>query len=535
MDTDRPTNLGTLHDDFATLRPGRTALIDGEAGTEVTYRELSERIAEAGNALGGLGVEKGDRVALFFPNELTYIYAFFGAMRIGAVPVPINIESPDETVTYVVEDCEATVAVASDDEDVLRKATLAAETVDGVEVLAVTAERPVPVDGAEVVSYSRATAAAASECEPVAVAAADPALQPYTSGSTGRPKGVVLNHGGSRWNVDTVRKAMMYDEETCGIVAAPLYHKNAMVAAIKPLMSCGGRTVVMEGFDTEKVLGAIDEYGVTLLTGVPAMYQMLLDDTESLERYDVSTVSLARCGSDAVPESLMERFEDVFQAPLVEMYGITEGGPAALCNPRWGGLRKIGSAGIPYPDIETRIVDPDSGEELETGEPGELIISNPGLGSYYELPETEAEAFEQRDGKRFLHTEDVAYVDEDGYHYIVGRLDDMMIVGGENVYPAEVETLLERHEAVDDVVVVAVPHAVKGEAPVAFVVAGDDATEEEVKQFAIENGPAYAHPRRVLFAEELPLTGAGKVDRTSLTADAEDRIGELGGGDGPRE
>ena len=226
----------------------------------------------------------------------------------------------------------------------------------------------------------------------------------------------------------------------------------------------------------------------------------------------------------------MERFEEVFEAPLVEMYGITEGGPAALCNPRWGGLRKIGSAGIPYPGIETLILDPDTDDELPAGEPGELLISNPGLGSYYELPEKEAEAFEERDGRRFLRTEDIAYVDEDGYHYIVGRLDDMMIVGGENVYPAEVVNLLERHEAVDEVVVVAVPHAVKGEAPVAFVVAADEVTEREIREFALENGPAYAHPRRVLFLEEFPLTGAGKVDRTALTADAADRIGELQSG-----
>ncbi len=532
MESTRPINLGAVHDDFATLRPDRTAFIDGESDVVVTYRELSERIAKAGNALDELGAKKGDRIALFFPNELTYVYTFFGAMRIGAVPVPINVESPSSTVRYVVEDSDAALLVSSDDEDVLETAANAASAVDAVETLAVDAESPASIDAGETDVRSYLTrvrnASPVREIEPVD--ADDPALQPYTSGSTGQPKGVVLDHEGAWWNIDAVRQTMMYDETTRGIVAAPLYHKNAMVAAIKPLLSCGGSTVVMQGFDTEAVLRAIDEHRVTLLIGVPAMYQMLLEDTESLRRYDVSSVSLARCGSDTVPETLMDRFEDVFEAPLLEMYGITEGGPGVLCNPRWGGPRKLGSAGLPYPGVDTRIVDPETGSECPPNETGELLISNPGLGSYYELPEKEKTAFEERDGKRFLHTEDIAYIDEDGYHYIVGRLDNMMIVGGENVYPAEVETLLEEHDAVDDVVVVSAPHAVKGEAPVAFVVSGDEITESELKQFAIDNGPAYAHPRRVFFVEGFPLTGAGKVDRTTLEAEATDRIGELQGG-----
>jgi acyl-CoA synthetase (AMP-forming)/AMP-acid ligase II len=240
---------------------------------------------------------------------------------------------------------------------------------------------------------------------------------------------------------------MMYDEKTRGLVATPMYHKNAMVAVIKPLLSCGGSTVILNGFETETVLRVIDEHDITLLTGVPTMYQLLLDDT-SMSQYDISSVTLARCGSDAVPETLMNRFKKKFGAPLLENYGITEGGPSALCTPRWGGPKKAGSAGIPYPNSQTLIIDPETGEELPPGKPGELLLANPGLGSYYNLPEIEDEAFEERDNRQFLHTEDIAYVDEDGYHYIVGRLDDMMVVGGENVYPAEVEGLLERHERV---------------------------------------------------------------------------------------
>lgn len=521
---DGAPNLGALHDDATVLHPERVALIDGESGEQVTYREVGERIARAGNALGGLGVERGDRVALFAPNELWFVYAFFGACRIGSVPLPLNIELPLDTLEYIVADSGAEVVVTSERPEVCDRATAVAEAVDGVGTLAVTDEEPgLAPDGTAVVSFTQAVADAATVLAPAPVSDDDPAMQTYTSGSTGTPKGVVLTHGGTHWNVTTIRQVHFLDRHERAIVAGPLYHKNALVGAVKPLFQAGGSVVVMDGFDSSAVIAAIDEYDVTYLRGVPAMYKLLVADEAALAAHDVSSVEWAVSGSASLPEALITSFEEAFGAPMGEAYGLTEtGGPVTL-SPRWG-PRKQGSSGLPLPGAELRIVDPDSGEELPGGETGEVIVASPGNGRYYGRPEVEAEAYEERDGRRFLHTDDLAYRDDQGYVYIAGRLDDMLVVGGENVYPAEVEALLQEHEAVDDVAVVGVPHAMKGEAPVAFVVA-EGVTEDDLKQFFIERGPAYAHPRRVFFEVELPLSGTGKVDRDALEADARERIG----------
>ena len=527
---DEDANLATVYDDSVTLDPDRPAFIDGETGDRVTYAEFDRRVAAAGNAAGGLGVERCDRVALLFDNDLTYLSLFFGIVRMGAVPVPVNVQSTAETIRFVIDDSGARTVVAAADPEILGVAVEAAADVESLVVAspdadAALTEADVERPDCEVLSLPRLLREADDELPPAPVAPSDPAFQAYTSGSTGKPKGVVLSHGGTSWNARAVRLAHLFEERERGLVAAPLYHKNAMAHAVKPLLAVGGTLIVMNGFDPEAVIGAIDRYGVTYTTGVPAMYRMLVDATDALEAYDVSTLEWAVCGSDTVPETLHEEFDDAFGATMLEAYGLTEGGPVVCASPRWG-PQKVGSAGIPLPGVDIEVVDPESGEPLPPGETGELLVSNPGLGRYHDRPDERAEAFEERDGRRYLHTGDLVRRDEQGYLYVAGRLDEMLIVGGENLYPAEAENLLERHESVGDVAVVGVPHEVKGEAPVAFVIAegGTSLDERSVKEFALERGPAFAHPRRVFFVEELPLTGSGKVDRRALEEEALDRI-----------
>jgi acyl-CoA synthetase (AMP-forming)/AMP-acid ligase II len=258
------------------------------------------------------------------------------------------------------------------------------------------------------------------------------------------------------------------------------------------------------------------------------VYQLLLR-SDALDEHDVSSVQVGGCGSDAVPERLYDEFEAAFDAKLLEGYGLTEGGPMITTTPRWG-VRRPGSAGLALPGVETRIVDPETRERLPRGEAGELVVASPGVATFHDRPDLD-HRFEERDGGRFLRTGDLVRKDADGFHFVVGRTDDMFVVGGENLYPQEVEDRLGEHEAVDEVAVVPVPHELKGHAPVAVVVASRDVRETDLQEFAAERGPSFAIPRRVLFKESLPLTSTEKVDRDALEREAREAVGGTLGGD----
>ena len=499
--------------------PDRPAVIQGDVA--LTYRQLDGRMNRVAGLLRGLDVRPGSRVALLFPNEWPFVEAIFGSMRAGAVPVPLNIRAGYDTLRYCVEHCDAEVLLASgtlrDPAERLRA------DVPRLRALVSTGDPP-----AGALSYDRLLADAPETFEGAAVAPDDVCMQPYTSGSTGRPKGVLLTHAGQFWNGEMVRRVMMLDETDRALVAVPLYHKNAMAAAVKPILMAGGALVILPGFDPAEVIKAIARYGCTYITGTPAMFRLVLNQKRLLAEYDVTSLRWAACGSAMVPPDLLREFEETFGASISEGYGLTEGGPVVFESPRFG-PRKIGSCGLPLPGCEIRVVTA-NGRDAGVGEPGELWTRNPGLArGYYKAPDLTAAKFD-REG--WLHTGDLVRADEQGYYYILGRVDDMINVGGENVYPKQVEDLLLLHPAVREAFVVPVPHAVKGEAPVAFVVLheGQSATADELKQFFLSRGPAYAHPREVFFVDQAPLGSTGKVDRQTLRARAVEAIGTLKAG-----
>jgi long-chain acyl-CoA synthetase len=360
-------------------------------------------------------------------------------------------------------------------------------------------------------------AAAAPTLARRATAFDETCMQPYTSGSTGKPKGVLLTHGGQLWNADIMRKALVADDTERALIAVPLYHKNAMAGAVKPFLLSGGSLVILPGFDALEVIRAIDRYKVTYLTGVPEMYKMILAEKDALARHDVTSVRYAVCGSAEVPEELLEEFRRVFGAPIGESYGLTEGGPVPIVNSRWG-LKKRNSCGLAFPGCDVKLVD-EGDREVGVDEVGELVTRNPGLAKgYWKLPEATAKKF--RDG--WLYTGELMRRDADGYYYFVGRRDDMINVAGENVYPKEVEDILLQHPNLRDACVVPAPHVVKCEVPIAIVVArvAGKNTEDDVRRFFLERGAPYAHTRKVVFLDALPLGGTGKIDRTALKARA---------------
>jgi acyl-CoA synthetase (AMP-forming)/AMP-acid ligase II len=503
-----PDNLGYLFDAACALTPSKPAVFQGD--TVLTYAELDGRVNRVANALAALGVTAGDRVALLFNNDFRFLETLFGAMRLGAVAVPLNIRMGDEALRYVAEDSEAAVLVAS--AALAERGRMLAAQIPAIKH--VIADGPA-ADGA--LAYESVLAAAAPTLARRATAFDETCMQPYTSGSTGRPKGVLLTHGGQLWNADILRKALLADDTERALIAVPLYHKNAMVGAVKPFLLAGGSLVILPGFDALEVIRAIDRYRVTYLTGVPAMYKMILAEKDALARHDVTSVRYAVCGSAEVPEELLDEFRRVFGAPIGESYGLTEGGPVPIVNTRWG-LKKRNSCGLAFPGCDVRLVDEADGD-VGVDEVGELVTRNPGLAKgYWKLPEATARKF--RGG--WLYTGDLMRRDADGYYYFVGRRDDMINVAGENVYPKEVEDILLQHPNLRDACVVPAPHDVKGEVPIAFVVEREPekSTEDDVRRFFLERGAPYAHPRKVVFLDALPLGGTGKVDRAELKARA---------------
>ena len=486
-------HLGYLTDDAVRLHPGRPALRQDDA--VISYAELDERADRVAGWLASQAVERGARVALLWRNDIGYVEALLGVMRAGAVAVPLNSRQNDETLQYVLSDSGSTgILVGPGEAD--RGRALAGQCATCRFVA-----RPAEMQQAP---------------RPARLAGHDPdapCMQPYTSGSTGRPKGVPLTHRGQIWCADIVRKVYLFDETEVALLAAPLFHKNAAMT-LKSMLLAGGCCAVLPGFEPVAVLRAIDRYQVTYLSGVPAMYRMLLNETDELARCDVSSVRFASAGSAPVTVDLLEDFERVFGAPITEGYGLTEGGPDVLLTPRWG-INKLGSLGLPLPGAEVQLRGTDGVTEVGVGEVGELWVRNPGVTpGYHGLPEVTAERI--RDG--WLATRDLMRKDADGYHYFVGRSDDLINVGGENVYPKEVEQLLLRHPAVRDVAVLGAGHPVKGAVPVAFVVLTEPgaATAEDLTAFFHSVGPHYAYPRVIEFVGELPLAGTGKIDRAQL-------------------
>jgi len=487
-----PGNLGLLFADHA--RETRTAIVDlHDAGRPrpISYADLDALCNAVARGLRRTGVAPGNRIAILSTNRHEFVATVLGAMRAGAIPVPINIKSAHDTVAFILEDAGAKL--------VFLERALGHLCPRGV--------RTVEYGGAAENAFDRFLDA--GDCAAFEPGLDTVAIQPYTSGSTGRPKGVLLTHYGQNWS----RRILAHTRGTTSLdvilVAAPLYHKNAL-NAIKQGLTAGAMLPLLPQFNVERYIAAIGAYRATVISGVPTMMSMLLARKDLLGRTDTASVRTIMMGSAPSSPQLIEQLRTAFPnaEPLV-VYGVTEGGPVPLGPHPAGKPRPQGSIGYPYPGTEAKLVG-----GLDENE-GELAVRNPGvLLAYHNLPEESAKRI--RDG--WYYTGDICRRDRDGFYYFVGRTDDMFVCGGENIFPIEVETLLERHPAVHQAYVMPFEHALKGQAPYAFVVlrSGADASEEDLKQFALANGPAYQHPRRVFFLDQLPLAGTNKIDQKQL-------------------
>ena len=380
-----PTNVGQITWPAATLTPGAVALIDGDV--QLTYAELDARCNRVANGLRGLAIAAGDRVAVLFPNEYRFVEALLGAMRLGAIVVPCNARQGDDGLRYVLEHSGASALLVSG--DLAERADRLAASVPSLHAVignGVTTERGLHYD-----AWLDASSDAPVEST---VGPDDLAMLPYTSGSTGKPKGVLLTHGGLLWCYDAQRKAMVLDHTERAVIPVPLCHVNGMAGGLMPFLLAGGSVVVQRGFDPTAVLDSIERHRCTYMTGVPAMYQMLLQELAAAPGRDLSSLRFVNCGSAPAPPELLRAIRETFGVTVTEGYGLTEGGPVCAKTPRWGVVR-TGSVGLPFPGAEFRIMSLTDGvTELGDDEIGELWVRTPGNArGYYRQPELTAERF----------------------------------------------------------------------------------------------------------------------------------------------
>ena len=485
-------NVGTLFG--STLSPqgrGHIALIDlskPDTPREISYAKLDARCDAVAAGLAARGLGRGDRVGILALNRTEYIEALYGTMRAGAIPVPLNAKLPAEALAFIARDADLSLLF-----------------VDAAHEKLCPPAVPLVNFDADYAEFLKPGPFAAVEPEPD-----DVCLQPYTSGSTGRPKGVLLTHAGQAWQIEALVNARRMVPDDRVLVAAPLYHKNALVWT-KVGMAAGASLVLLARFDQRLYVESIGRYRVTRLSGVPTMFHLMLNDP-ALASIDKSSVRFIGVGSAPASPALFEALHLAFpNAAATNGYGVTEAGPVMFAGHPNGLPRPATSIGYPLAGCEIRL-DPGPDE-------GVLLTRNPGVMlAYHNLPDETARRLE--DG--WFDTGDVCRRDGDGFYYFVGRTDDMFVCGGENVYPGDVETTLERHPDVLQAAVLPVDHELKGQVPVAFVVArpGSGLTEQGVKEWALAHGPAYQHPRRVFLVPELPLAGTNKIDRAALKARA---------------
>src|SRR5262245_10003657 len=492
---DSTVNLGDL---FApSERADAIAVIDcreWEHPREYTYGELDRLATACARGLLARGLRRSDAVAILSGNRAEFLIAYLGAMRAGLVSVPVNHKFSRETIAFVMRDAGVKLVFADGD----RRSLIPS----GLPVVDFDAPGPEP----------SAALLDPGHLAPVRPEPRETAMVLYTSGSTGRPKGVPLSHHGHLWAVRARVTAAADLSAQRFIVAAPLFHMNALGTS-KGVFAAHATLVLLPQFDVRRYIEAIGRFHVTFLTSVPTMLALIVREPETLARTDLSSVRAVRMGSAPTTQELIDAVKRVFRGTAVSyIYGTTEAGPVVF-GPHPDGRPQADLAlGWPRQQVEVRIVGPDGKEADEA----RLWMRTPAtMTGYLNLPEKTREVLTS-DG--WYISGDILRRDADGAYYFVGRADDMFVCGGENIYPGEVEALLERHPDIMQACVVPVPDEIKHEKPFAFVVTrnGRRLTEDTVKQYALANAPAFQHPRHVVFMPELPLASTGKVDRVAL-------------------
>lgn len=464
--------------------PDRVCLVD-EAGVRLTWSGFDEASRSAAKRLQAAGVAAGERVLFSAASSIQGILAHAACLRLGAVALPANTAYRAAELAHLVSDAQPSAAIVDDPE----RGRWIQQADPLVAILSPALENreanvsPIELDRAR---------------------PNDPALIGYTSGTTGRPKGAVLSHANLLASVEALRLAWRWSEEDRLVLCLPLFHMHGLGVGLHGTLHAGASAVVLSRFDPDAVFDAISEHDATLFFGVPTLYHHLVDHPRVGE---LARLRLCVCGSAPLPAELHRRFEKATGKRILERYGMTE--TAMLISNPVAGERRAGTVGLPLPGVEVRL----------EGDPAQIEVRGPNVFSgYWERPDANTEAFTE-DG--FFRTGDLGRLDEAGYVCISGRAKELIISGGYNVYPREVEDALRQHPDIEEAAVVGTPSAEWGETVTAYLVSPATLTAKELREFLGESLAAYKHPRIVHHVDSLPHNALGKVQKHRL---AEGRI-----------
>ncbi|GAA1569613.1 long-chain fatty acid--CoA ligase [Actinomadura kijaniata] len=502
----RNEGIGSWTARRARKTPGKTAVVHG--GTRLTYAGLHERATRFAHALRDLGVRRGDRVAYLGPNHPAFLETLFAAGMLGAVFVPLNTRLAAPELTHCLADSGTGVLVYAPEQ-----AEAAAATTAPVRHRVALAG-----PGPDALGYEDLLAGAAADPIDEAVSLDDPCMIMYTSGTTGRAKGAMLTHGNITWNAVNVLVDIDLAADEVALVVAPLFHTAGLNMLCLPTLLKGGAVVLMPAFDPAGVLAAIEAHRVTYMFGVPVMYDAMAA-CPAWPAADLSSLRQLNCGGAPVPPGTIRVYQQRGLS-FSQGYGMTEASPGVLYLTREDSVRKAGTAGVPHFFTDVRVVDAadhDADRDAGPGDKGEVLVAGPNvMRGYWGRPDETARAV--TDG--WFRSGDVATVDADGYVTIVDRVKDMIISGGENIYPAEVETVLLDHPDVAECAVIGVPDQRWGEVGRALVVPAPGARPdgEELLGFLRDRLARYKVPRSVVVVSELPRNPTGKILKKTLRA-----------------
>jgi long-chain acyl-CoA synthetase len=517
------TNLAAFLENSAQAYPDRTAIVFGD--TRLTYPQVNGAANQVANLLVSRGIKPGDKVALSCPNLPYFSIVYFGILKAGATVVPLNVLLKGREVAYHLGDSDAKAYFAFQGTPELPIGAEAYEgfqAADGCEhffVITADPTAPSPIEGTE--TMGQAMGGQPPTFDGVDVDDEDTAVILYTSGTTGQPKGAELRHRNMRDNAlsGEVLFGAKADNPDTYLCVLPLFHSFGQTVIQNGGFAYGGTVVMLPRFEAQPALQLMLKEKVTFFAGVPTMYWGLLGALD--DSVDVKAIAerlrVAVAGGAALPVEVHHEFEKRFGVTILEGYGLSETSPVASFSRIGKGVR-VGSIGTPIPGVEMKLIDPESWDEVTDPEGiGEIAIKGHNvMKGYYKRPDATAEAINE-DG--WFRSGDLARKDEDGWYYIVDRSKDMIIRGGYNVYPREIEEVLLTHDAISLAAVIGVPHDSHGEEIKAFVILkpGASATPDEVIEWSKEQMAAYKYPRMVEIVDSLPMTATGKILKRELS------------------